>query len=69
MKYLRLDLKICEGCGALWLRTGIEAGVYCRLCSARLLQFPPSKGRHPGGRPRRGARPVGPARCRQGGAR
>jgi hypothetical protein len=40
MKYLRVDLKICEGCGALWLRAGPIDGVYCRGCIARLADFP-----------------------------
>lgn len=33
----RMDLKICEGCGSLFLRTigeAGEAGVYCRRCEA-----------------------------------
>ena len=40
MNYLRMDLKVCEGCGALWLRAGIEEGVYCRSCAALLAEFP-----------------------------
>lgn len=45
MNYLRMELKVCEGCGALWLRAGIEAGVYCRTCARKLAEFPPAKGR------------------------
>jgi len=45
MNDLRMDLKVCEGCGALWLRTGIGAGVYCRTCRSRLAEFPAAKGR------------------------
>jgi len=37
MKYLRIELKVCEGCGALFLRSaGPRAesqGNYCRSCS------------------------------------
>ncbi len=40
MNYLRLDLKVCEGCGALWLRPETTAGVYCRNCAAKLAEFP-----------------------------
>jgi len=52
MNYLRLDLKVCEGCGALWLRAGTKDGVYCRACSHNLISFPAPKGKHEGGRPR-----------------
>ena len=38
MRYLRIDLKICEGCGALWLRATESA--YCRGCVARLQEYP-----------------------------
>jgi len=40
MNHLRVDLKICEGCGALWLRAQRLDGVYCRACSSRLAEFP-----------------------------
>jgi hypothetical protein len=40
MDYLRVFLKICEGCGVLWLRSGDLDGVYCRKCSAVLSDFP-----------------------------
>ena len=40
MNYLRMDLKVCEGCGVLWLRTGSALAVYCRGCSATLAEFP-----------------------------
>ncbi|MBS1800033.1 MAG: hypothetical protein JSS95_09435 [Acidobacteria bacterium] len=76
MNYFRLDLKVCEGCGTLWLRrqtaVGLTTeGVYCRQCIARLVDFPAPRGRHAGGRRPRLARA---AHCRQtaapaGGAR
>ena len=61
MKYLRVDLKVCEGCGALWLRTGVLDGVYCLPCSGVLSSFPEARRKRPGGRPRN----LGPvsARC------
>lgn len=40
MNHLRIDLKICEGCGGLWLRRGIADGVYCRHCACVLAEFP-----------------------------
>jgi hypothetical protein len=39
MKDFRVELKVCEGCGALWLRT-TGHGNYCRGCSQRLSDFP-----------------------------
>lgn len=41
MNNSRVYLKICEGCGVLWLRTSVAAGVYCRGCSTKLAEFPP----------------------------
>jgi hypothetical protein len=40
MKYLHVSLKICEGCGALWLRATTLESVYCRGCATRLADFP-----------------------------
>ena len=51
MMYLRMELKVCEGCGALWLRSGERAHVYCTSCSTRLMSFPVRR-KHAGGRPR-----------------
>ncbi len=36
MEYLRVELKICEGCGSLWYRTELLDKVYCAPCSKRL---------------------------------
>lgn len=52
MMHLRLELKICEGCGALWLRTGVSDGPYCARCKGRLAGFPAARGKRGGGRPR-----------------
>jgi hypothetical protein len=54
MKYLRVEVKICEGCGALWLRPGVENSVYCSGCVVRMAGFPPPTGKRPGGRPATG---------------
>jgi hypothetical protein len=50
MNYLRMDLKVCEGCGALWLRMCAMKGVYCRSCAAKLAEFPPPRVRRNGGK-------------------
>jgi hypothetical protein len=55
MNYLRLTLKVCEGCGALWLRRSID-GVYCAPCVRQLSYFPSARGKHAGGRPSRSGR-------------
>lgn len=45
MNYSLMNLKVCEGCGALWLRTCALDGVYCRSCRARFSEFPVARGR------------------------
>ena len=57
MSYLRVELKVCEGCGALWLRTVVLGGVYCRGCRAVLAEFPVARGRRA---------PLGPRTRRNG---
>jgi hypothetical protein len=37
---LRVQLKVCEGCGCLWYRTENQETVYCRGCENRLSEFP-----------------------------
>jgi hypothetical protein len=44
MKDCRMELKVCEGCGALWLRNA-GRGVYCRGCALWLSEFPAPRGR------------------------
>ena len=52
MNDLRMELKICEGCGALWLRAGApyvgtsacRPGVYCKHCVRVLAAFPAARG-------------------------
>jgi hypothetical protein len=52
MKYLRLELKVCEGCGALFFRQVSIDGPYCPACAHHLAGFPPTRLKHAGGRPR-----------------
>lgn len=69
---VRMELKVCEGCGALWLRSGVNCGVYCRGCSAKLQEFPAPLGRRgPRGTRRRTRHAVGAAKLSvvAGGAR
>jgi len=53
MKYLKMDLKVCEGCGGLWIRNGREAGVYCRYCVVILAEFPAPRAKRATGRKRK----------------
>jgi hypothetical protein len=45
MKDFRVELKVCEGCGSLWLRAVCE-GVYCKGCALTLSEFPAPKRAH-----------------------
>jgi hypothetical protein len=38
MEYLRVQLKVCEGCGNLWFRTQSAEDVYGRCCAGKLAQ-------------------------------
>lgn len=53
MTYLSLTLKVCEGCGSLWLRAHAGLEVYCAVCTHRLKDFPDPKTRRKLGRPRK----------------
>ena len=35
-----MQLKVCEGCGGLWVRPLVLRGVYCERCYGRLKAFP-----------------------------
>src|ERR1700684_2091913 len=48
---LRINLKVCEGCGCLWYRTQIETRVYCAPCENRFKEFPTPQSRKRPGRP------------------
>jgi len=47
MKEFRVELKVCEGCGGLWLRArGMQTencGAYCNSCVRWLSEFPSPK--------------------------
>jgi hypothetical protein len=47
---LRVQLKICEGCGSLWYRSQTQS-VYCRSCEGILREFPTPESRKRRGRP------------------
>jgi len=49
-----LHLKICEGCGRLWLRNHTVSEVYCRQCTVHFSDFPAPRSRRAKGRPRKG---------------
>jgi predicted amidophosphoribosyltransferase len=51
MTYLSMTLKVCEGCGTLWIRSQASLTVYCARCAERLKHFPDPKTRRRPGRP------------------
>ncbi len=54
MMYLKVFLKVCEGCGCLWYRAQGNHNVYCAQCANRIKDFPKptrkTRGRRPGQR-------------------
>ena len=50
---LRVQLKVCEGCGCLWYRALTHGSVYCLRCETRLKEFPTPQSRKRRGRPPR----------------
>ena len=50
---MRVQLKICEGCGCLWYRAQTQGSVYCRECEIKLKDFPTPESRKRRGRPAR----------------
>jgi hypothetical protein len=48
---LRVQLKICEGCGCLWYRVQTQDSVYCKNCATKLREFPSPESRKLRGRP------------------
>ena len=50
---LRVQLKVCEGCGCLWYRAHNHGSVYCQRCEVRLSEFPAPESRKRRGRPLR----------------
>lgn len=61
---IALELKVCEGCGALWLRAA-GLGVYCRHCAESLADMPLQRPQAKRGR-RRKRHGSGPGRQRPG---
>ena len=50
MVYLRVQLKVCEGCGGLWFRAQGGTNIYCSSCESKFRNLPrPTKRRR--GRP------------------
>ena len=50
---VRVQLKVCEGCGCLWYRAETHESVYCRECASKLRTFPTPASRKRRGRPPR----------------
>ncbi len=50
---VRVQLKICEGCGCLWYRAHSQGNVYCKECETKLKNFPSPETRKRRGRPSR----------------
>jgi hypothetical protein len=48
---LRVQLKVCEGCGCLWYRAHNHGSVYCQKCEVLLMDFPAPESRKRRGRP------------------
>jgi hypothetical protein len=48
---LRVQLKVCEGCGCLWYRAQTQGSVYCLRCETKLKDFPSPETRKRPGRP------------------
>jgi Zn-finger nucleic acid-binding protein len=40
---VRMELKYCERCGGLWLRTSGTEAVYCESCQGKIAELPPVK--------------------------
>jgi hypothetical protein len=50
---VRVQLKVCEGCGCLWYRAQTIESVYCKECESKLRPFPTPESRKLRGRPAR----------------
>ncbi len=48
---VRVQLKVCEGCGCLWYRAQTHGSVYCKECAIKLRDFPLPESRRLRGRP------------------
>ncbi|HUO13626.1 MAG TPA: hypothetical protein VMX38_01470 [Verrucomicrobiae bacterium] len=54
---VRVELKYCERCGALWVRECGAGVMYCEKCQGEVAELPIPTRRKPG-RPRRPVLPV-----------
>ena len=45
LEIIRLELKYCERCGGLWMRTWGTEDVYCPACAAEILDLPAARRR------------------------
>jgi hypothetical protein len=62
MMYLRVFLKVCQGCGGLWLRAENGSEVYCLPGVRKLSKFPQVRDRRKVGRPGKHSAAAGGAR-------
>jgi predicted amidophosphoribosyltransferase len=40
MHFQAMELKICEGCGNLWVRRAAGLDVYCKRCASKFAHYP-----------------------------
>jgi len=45
LEIIRLELKYCERCGGLWMRTQGTGEVYCPACAVEMLNLPSGRRR------------------------
>jgi hypothetical protein len=45
LEIIRLELKYCERCGGLWMRTWGTDDVYCPSCEVQMSDLPPVRRR------------------------
>ena len=45
LEIIRLELKYCERCGGLWMRTWGTADVYCPSCAVLMADLPAARRR------------------------
>lgn len=53
MHFEAMELKICEGCGSLWVRCAALMNVYCGPCAGKFAQFPRANAERRSGRKRK----------------
>jgi hypothetical protein len=45
LEIIRLELKYCERCGGLWMRTWGTDEIYCPTCALEMASLPPVRRR------------------------